>query len=426
MARPWCASASSSLPRRCSPFGTQRRTCSPILLPPLPRSSSKVLEFLPALAIIRKFSPPPTTPVGKWPSSMSHATSSQARSPSVPAQAAFSPPTLTAAALPSLAPVITAAPSLQPSEGPLTGGTSIVLAGQNFTPLTQLNFGAQSATNVSVSGTTQIQASSPSSVSNGPVNLTSYFQNGWLAISPDAFSYGPQILQLLPNAGANTGGDSVQIYGYGFGSDATKITVTIGGANTTVQKVENVAAISSSLGLDASYPFSLQRITLQTPSGSSSKADVFVSSSSGSTSSVKSFQYLQSVQSHSKPRFLRFLLSYQWRPQIYLTDIDHLDVFGLQQNTFLTALQPPGGLAPNIGLRGLALTPDDSQLIVADFGAQNIYLLDPAKGTGTTVPVGGIPGFANSGPAPVPATTTQTVFVGLTGEGTSSRPCPPP
>jgi len=41
-------------------------------------------------------------------------------------------------ALPSLAPVIAAAPSLQPSEGSLTGGTSVTLSGQAFTPLTQL------------------------------------------------------------------------------------------------------------------------------------------------------------------------------------------------------------------------------------------------------------------------------------------------
>src|SRR4029077_16679222 len=117
--------------------------------------------------------------------------------------------------LPSLAPTIAAAPSLQPSEGPLAGGTSVVLAGQNFTSPAQMKFGAQSALNVTVSGPTQIQASSPASVTNGSVNVASYFQNGWLAIAPDAFSYGPQILQLLPNAGPSAGGDSVQIYGYG-------------------------------------------------------------------------------------------------------------------------------------------------------------------------------------------------------------------
>jgi hypothetical protein len=325
--------------------------------------------------------------------------------------------------LPSAAPAIAPAPSLQPSEGPVTGGTSVTLAGQNFTSLTQLNFETQSATNITVSSSTQIQATSPSSVLNGAVNLTAYFQNGWLAIAPDAFSYGPQILQFLPNAGANTGGDTVQIYGYGFGSDPTKITVKIGGANATVQKVETVTTIAPSLGLDSSYPFSLERITLQTPAGSSGKADVFVSSPAGSSTSAKSFQYLQSVHSNSLTGFLRFLLYDQGRQQVYVTNLDHINVFSLQQNLFVAQILPPGGLAPNIGLRGLALTPDGSQLVVADFGAQSIYLLDPVTGTGTTVHAGGIPGYTNSGPARVAATSAQTVFVGMSGDNGSSGAC---
>jgi hypothetical protein len=332
---------------------------------------------------------------------------------------AATPATLSLTAAPAIAP----APSLQPSEGPIAGGTSVLLSGQNFSTTTQLHFGAQSATNVTLSGPAQIQATSPSSVSNGAVNVTSYFQNGWLAIAPDAFSYGPQILQLLPNAGTNTGADSVQIYGYGFGGDPAKITVKIGGANATVQKVESVASIAASVGLDASYPFSLQRITLQTPSGSAGKADVFVSTPSGSTTSAKSFQFLKGVQSFAKSASFKFLLYDPSRQRLYLSNVDHVDVFDLQQNIFLTPLQPPGSPPPNVGLRGLALTPDGSQLVVADFGAQNVYLLDPVNGTGTTVSVGGIPGFTNSGPARVAATNTQTVFVGLTGNGGSSGAC---
>jgi hypothetical protein len=113
----------------------------------------------------------------------------------------------------------------------------------------------------------------------------------------------------------------------------------------------------------------------------------------------------------------------QGRQRVYLTNVNHVDVFDLQRNTFLTPIQPPGGPAPNVGLRGLALSPDNSQLIVADFGAQNVYLLDPAAGTGTTVAVGGVPGFTNSGPARVAATSTKTVFVGLSGEGGSTGAC---
>jgi IPT/TIG domain len=325
--------------------------------------------------------------------------------------------------LPSQAPTLVAAPSLQPSEGSNTGGTSVVLAGLNFSSSAQLKFGTQLASNVAISGSTQITVNSPPSVSNGAVNVTAFFDNGWLALAPDAFSYGPQILQILPNAGTNGGGDSALIYGYGFGSDATKITVKIGGANATVQKVESVASITSSLGLDASYPFSLQRITLETPAGPSGKADVVITAPAGSTTSAKSFQYLQSVQSYSKPGFFRFVLYDQKRQRIYLTNIDHVDGFDLQLASFSILLQPPGGPPPNAGLRALALTPDSSQLIVADFGAQNIYLIDPVKGTGTTVPVGGVPGFPNSGPARVAATSTQTVFVGLSGEGGSGGAC---
>jgi len=97
--------------------------------------------------------------------------------------------------------------------------------------------------------------SSPSSVSNGAVNLTAYFQNGWLAIAPDAFSYGPQILQLFPTPARILVATRWQIYGYGFGSDPTKIAVKIGGANAAVQKVENVTTIASSLSLDSATHF---------------------------------------------------------------------------------------------------------------------------------------------------------------------------
>ncbi len=319
--------------------------------------------------------------------------------------------------------VLAAAPSVQPSEGPLTGGTAVVVSGRDLTSPAQLKFGSQSAVNVAVSGATQIQANTPPSAVNGAVNVTAYFQNGWLALAPDAFSYGPQILQILPNAGTSAGDDSVQIYGYGFGSDPTKITVKIGGANSLVQKVESVANIASSLGLDSTYPFSLERITVQTAPGSPGKADVLVTSAAGSASSAKSFQVLQSVQSYPKPGRYKFLAYDQKRQRVYLSSVNNVDVFDLQQKKFIASLLPPGSLSVSSDLPGLALTPDGSQLIVADFGAQNVYLVDPVTGTRTTVVVGGVPGYASSGPARVAATSTQAVFVGLSGEGGSPSAC---
>jgi hypothetical protein len=273
---------------------------------------------------------------------------------------------------------------------------------------------------------------------DGAVNLAAYFPSGWLAIAPDAFSYGLQILEILPNAVAKSGGGTVQIYGYGFGSDASKIAVNIGGANATVQTVENIASLAASLGLDASYPFSLERITLQAPAGTPGKADVSVTSSAGTTTLAKSFQYLQSEQVFSKAGLYKFVTYDRPRQRVYLSSTDHVDVFDLKTGQWLfppsqpfgpSGLLPPGGPPPSAAIRGLSMTPDGSQLVVADFGAQNVYLLNPdtqspgGPGSGTKVFVGGVAGFLNSGPARVAATSAQTIFVGLSGEGGGSSSC---
>lgn len=122
--------------------------------------------------------------------------------------------------LSAAAPSFTAAPTSIPSEGPAAGGTVLLLSGQNIPADALLQIGALPAGNVNVLGQTAIQATSPASIANGPVSATAYSpSNHWLAIAPEAFSYGPKILRVLPNAGVNTGGDAVQITGYGFGSD---------------------------------------------------------------------------------------------------------------------------------------------------------------------------------------------------------------
>jgi len=230
-------------------------------------------------------------------------------------------------------------------------------------------------------------------------------------------------LQILPNAGSNSGGDLVQIYGYGFGSDATKITVKIGAANATVTKIESITGIAPSLAWTPAIPFRLERITIQSPPGLRAKRTLS-SPAPPARQPPRIIQYLQSAQSYSKPGFFRFLLYDQARQRIYLTNIDHVDAFDLQLNSFALQFNPPGGPPPNAGLRGMALTPDGSQLIVADFGAQKDlsprsserFRHDRARRRSSRL-------HSNSGPARVAATSAQTVFVGLSGEGGSGGAC---
>ena len=327
-------------------------------------------------------------------------------------------------ALPPAFPIFVAAPVAQPSQGPFIGATATLLSGQNFASTVHVKFAAQLAGAASVSGSSQMQATSPPSVSSGAVNLTAFFPGGWLALAPDAFSYGPQILEILPNAGAKIGGTAIQIYGYGFGGDPTQITATIGGAAATIESVENISSIAHSLGFDATYPFSLQRVTLLTPPGTLGKADITINSASGAATVSGGFQYLQNLQVFAKAVVYKFLLYDRQRQWLYLSAIDHVDVFDLAIAQFhATPLNPPGGQPPNAALRGLSLTPDGTQLVVADFGAQSLYLIDPDSAAASKVAVGGVAGFLNSGPARVAATNTQTVFVGMSGEGGAGGSC---
>ncbi|HWT87373.1 MAG TPA: IPT/TIG domain-containing protein [Candidatus Angelobacter sp.] len=325
------------------------------------------------------------------------------------------------ASLSQSAPSFSSAPVAQPSTGPNSGGTLTVVTGANFESGAAIQFGAQTAT-VQSTGATQIHAASPASAASGAVNVSAFFPDGWTTFAPDAFSYGPQILKVLPDTGNKNGNDKIQIYGYGFGTDSSKLTVKIGGASATVQSIDQIPAIAHSLALDSTFPFPLERLTLLTSPGAG-VVDISVASPSGSVTLKNGFSYLQSQQVFAKAGFYKFLQYDSSRQRVYLSGIDHVDVFDLASSQFLAPIQPPGGPPPNAGLRGLALTPDNSRLVVADFGAQSIYLINPDTSSGSASFVGGIPGYVNSGPSRVAATSAQTVFVGMSVEGGTQSGC---
>ena len=225
---------------------------------------------------------------------------------------------------------------------------------------------------------------------------------------------------------SSSGGDTIYLIGHGFGTSTGGITAKIGGQSATVQKVESLAAFSSALSLDSSYPFPIERITVTSPSGTAGKADIAVTTPAGSITLAKSFQYLAGSHTYANPSLYKFIIYDQGRQQLYLSATDHVDVFGLAAQVFRSPLAPPpNGPPPDAGLRGMALTPDNTQLIVADFGAQSVYLINPDGGAnnGSNVFVGGVAGYLNSGPSRVAATSAQSVFVGLSGEGGTSNAC---
>ncbi|MFZ3005439.1 MAG: IPT/TIG domain-containing protein [Phenylobacterium sp.] len=113
---------------------------------------------------------------------------------------------------PAVTPAVT---SLSPASGPTAGGTSVVLAGTDFTGATAVKFGATNATSFTVDSATQITAVSPAG-SAGSVNVTVTNSAGTSTTGAgNAFAYvaAPTVTTIAPASGPTTGGTSVVLTG---------------------------------------------------------------------------------------------------------------------------------------------------------------------------------------------------------------------
>jgi DNA-binding beta-propeller fold protein YncE len=253
----------------------------------------------------------------------------------------------------------------------LTSPTSATLNGAYFS--TQLSygayFGASPASPQTLVGTVlQVQNSSslsltvPAGISAGPANLTLTRSDGAFTVLPDAVTYGPTVLQVDPNVGSPSGGDSASVTGYGF--EGSNLQVTIGGKPAANLQVR--AAVSGQL-------FPTESISFTTPSGVPGFADITVSTSKGSTTVSNGFQYASSAQLYPMAGALDAIAYDQVRQKLYITNQDHnrVEVFDLSSKVFLTPI--PVGNQPT----AIALTPDGARLGVTNSADATMSVIDP-------------------------------------------------
>ena len=132
---------------------------------------------------------------------------------------------------------------MSPTSGPVSGGTSVVITGTNFTGATAVLFGAVNAT-YTINSATQITATAPAG--GGVVDVTVVGAGGTSATSSaDQFTYnGAVVTGVSPSAGPVAGGTSVIITGTGF-TGATAVDFGASGAVTyTVNSATQITAIS--------------------------------------------------------------------------------------------------------------------------------------------------------------------------------------
>jgi len=186
-----------------------------------------------------------------------------------------------------------------PATGPVSGGTTVkVTEPASFGTLGGIYFGSQGSSAISgVSGPNtygnfgHVSAVSPPGKA-GATDMYVLIADGGMQLLPEAFSYGPTIVEITPNMSTGEGGAGV-IYGYGFGPVGNGVEgpmpqVKVNATNSvpsSLQVTLNGTPVQVTGFLPYAYnlqspPFPLQALSYTIPQGSGS-ADVTVTSSGG-------------------------------------------------------------------------------------------------------------------------------------------------
>ncbi|WP_051482063.1 IPT/TIG domain-containing protein [Paraburkholderia nodosa] len=119
---------------------------------------------------------------------------------------------------------------VSPTNGSVSGGTTVTVSGTGFTGATSVAFGAAGA-NFTIVSDSQLTTTSPAG--SGVVDVFVTTPSGTsAAASADQFTYsagGPQVTGGNPNSGSGAGGDTVTISGSGF-SGATAVSFGVNAA----------------------------------------------------------------------------------------------------------------------------------------------------------------------------------------------------
>ena len=305
--------------------------------------------------------------------------------------------------------------SLTPVTGPMAGGTAVDTyfpASQN---LAVVYFGQNLA---ALTSNSSVYATAPPGPP-GPVDVVSILTDGGAQIIPEAFSYGPTILEVTPNASTAEGGGTGLIYGFGFGPNSGPNNLIPQGLQVTVGGQPVPITGYNPLGYSyGTAPTPVESISYTIPPGTAgSAANVTVTTPSGAATISGGILYLPATQpvSLSGSATLAQGIYDPTRNVYYFTDASEIRVYSRAQNQWLTPIQVPAAPAgTNHRLWGIALSPNGNNLAVADASAGMIYLINPdSPGSVQSFVFGGsVTGGAGTDPAGVAVSDSGMIYLG--------------
>jgi len=261
------------------------------------------------------------------------------------------------------------------ASGPLSGGIEINTFATVFAAgdaeFSRVYVGNTPGTGVSYTGNQgAVQVTTPASKLAGPVDLTVLMSDGAIGIAPEGFSYGPSILEVVPNGATADGGQTGTIIGYGFANPDSGISVSIGGKSAPVTQVYGYPPY-------VPYPFPVTVVQYTIPRGTAGETvDVTVKTDAGSTTAKGAFRYTAAVEPFPQADPLQAGIYDQRRELYFFTGQRQIEVFSKNHGRWLAPIPLPG-VTSATQLLAISESPDGTKLAVSDYGGQAIYVLDP-------------------------------------------------
>lgn len=260
---------------------------------------------------------------------------------------------------------------VNPAQGPQNSPTSVTIPTSMAKGSPSVWFGFQPGGNAVVNSSGQIQTAAPPAPYAGPVNVKSLAPDGTEGNVPNGFSYGVILDSTPVVAVPPSGGVLFDIYGYGLGSDSSPTpTLQLGSSSASIQK-----SILFPAEYVYGYPFPLDHVRATAPAGSPGRGDINVKSLAGTGTVPGGIHFLQSVNDYPSSDSFTFVLYDARRSQLYLSAGDHIDVFSLSSRTYVAPIIPPT-LSKKLQMQGLALTPDGSKLLAANYSDNSVAVID--------------------------------------------------
>jgi len=273
---------------------------------------------------------------------------------------------------------------ITPNTGPVTGGT-VVYSDNSYgiTPATATlskfyvgNAPGLDATLSTATTNPNGEVTTPPSTVSGPVDLSILMSDGGVGIAPEAFSFGPTILEVVPNGATADGGQTGTIIGYGFGTTTSGIQITLGGSAAPVTAIHSTPPLEP-------YPFPVEGVQFTIPAGSAgSTVDVTVTTSSGTATAKSAFTYTAAAQSFTNSAALQAGIYDAGRGRYYFTSQSQIQVLS-GTGGWLTSISLPGTTSAS-NFSAIAESQDGTKLAVSDYGGQAIYVLNPDNPAGVT------------------------------------------